>query len=91
MEWGLRLVSVIIPVLLILLSPEPPCFPPQECKIMTMVRAETFQIFQYDMLALRNHRSGGVWSSLERKHILATVMILQHVHQMLDLCASVQG
>lgn len=76
MESGLRLVSVIIPVLLILLSPEPPCFPLQECKITTMVRAETFQIFQYDVLALRNHQRGRVWTSSERKHILATVMML---------------
>lgn len=90
MKTGLHLVSVIIPVLLILLSPEPPCFPLQECKITTMVRAETFQIFQYDVLALRNHRSGRVWTSPERKHISYCDDAIQHI-QMLDLCAPVQA
>lgn len=70
MESGLYPVSVIIPVLLIL-SPEPPCFPLRECKIMTMVRAETFQIFQYDMLALRNYRreSESMGNPWEKTHI----------------------
>lgn len=87
MESGLRLVSVIIPVLLILLSPEPLCFPLQECKITTMVRAETFQIFQYDVLALRNHQRG---REGEKTHISYCDDAIQHV-QMLDLCAPVQG
>lgn len=46
-----HLVFVIILILLIL-SPEAPCFSLQECEIMNMVRAERFQKFQNDMLTL---------------------------------------
>lgn len=85
-----HLVFVIILILLILLSPEPPCFSLQECEIMNMVRAETFQKFQNDMLTLEPMKESIEKSWRELNAISYFVDTMKSM-SMFVKCTAVQG